>query len=715
MKNYFKSVSLFLFVYFLSTVSVFGDELVNNWPREISAPEGVVVVYQPQPESLVGNVIKARAAIGIELKKRKEPIYGTVWFEAIIDTDRQERTATIEKIIVKQVRFPTQNKKKEKRLIEVLEAEIPKWDFTIHIDQLMSSLNLKKKHTDIPNIIFEPSPALLVMIDGDAQLVKVPDSPLQRVVNSPYTILFSAKDKMYYLNADTEHWYISKELQGRWMYTQDVPEGISKLAPKSKQSETADPEGTVPKIIVQTIPSELISSTGPAHFKPIEDTSLMYMNNTDSDVFQDTATKDYFVLLSGRWFKSKDLNGPWSSLASRDLPADFKKISKDSPMGTVLYAVSGSEIAQDAVLDTQIPQTSKIARNYSKMSVKYDGKPKFERIKGTNLKYAVNSITPVIEVHDTYYACDNAVWFVSDSPTGVWKVAIEVPKEIYSIPPSSPLYKVTFVKIYLVTDDTVYVGYTVGYEGTYVQDDTVVYGTGYNYSGWYDGGYYYYPRPLTWWLHARWNPRTGFRFGDSFSDAPFDIPRNGGDWYHSGVEGTITKRGYDQSYQRQNRAGYRTAYSAGRKKLGGKQRNAYKKVAASDKNMELRYNTPLKRTQKSRASQRKNNVYSDREGNVHRRVESGWEARTKEGWKSDAQRQAKSKERRQQVNKEMQDSKLRRAEVNRKMNSEKVRRKKVKVQAQRRQNLQRSYNNRRRGASRARASGRMRGRMRGRR
>ncbi len=110
----------------------------------------------------------------------------------------------------------------------------------------------------------------------------------------------------------------------------------------------------------------------------------------------------------------------------------------------------------------------------------------------------------MIHVDNKYYACDEAVWFVAGKATGPWQVATSVPDEIYTIPPESPIYHVTFVRVYNATDDVVYVGYTEGYTNTYVYNTTIVYGTGYWYPGWY--GRYYYPRPATWGFHVRWNP-----------------------------------------------------------------------------------------------------------------------------------------------------------------------------------------------------------------
>ena len=65
----------------------------------------------------------------------------------------------------------------------------------------------------------------------------------------------------------------------------------------------------------------------------------------------------------------------------------------------------------------------------------------------------------------SYYAAQVGIWFTAPSLHGPWAVATSVPAVIYSIPPSSPLYSLTFVQIYGFTPTVVYEGYTPGYLG----------------------------------------------------------------------------------------------------------------------------------------------------------------------------------------------------------------------------------------------------------
>ena len=327
---------------------------------------------------------------------------------------------------------------------------------------------------------------------------------------------------------------------------------------------------------------------------------------------------------------------------SAELSEDFAKIPEDSEMAMVRYAVPGTEEASEAVLDAQMPQTAVVDRNKASLTVEYDGEPKFEAVEGTKLTYVVNTATPVIAVAGSFYAVDEAIWFVADKPTGKWVVATEVPGEIYTIPAESPLYYVTFVRVYSYTPEVVYVGYTQGYTNVYVYHGTIVYGTGYWYPGWY--GRYYYPRPSTWGFHVRYNPHRGWSFGLSYSTGPFTFHIGRRGWYRGGWWGPSRYRSYRRGYRHGRRSGYRAGYRAGR------QQSARNNIYRSQRNQQ-RTRPPEKQNRPTNQSRpdtmRANNVYSDRNGDVHRKTDKGWEQRTDKGWSQDST-QTKAKNTQQQ-------------------------------------------------------------------
>jgi hypothetical protein len=143
--------------------------------------------------------------------------------------------------------------------------------------------------------------------------------------------------------------------------------------------------------------------------------------------------------------------------------------------------VPGTPQAQEALLHAQVPQQGTLSRASAQLDVRYGGEPKFEPIPGTTLYYAVNTSVDVIRVGDAYYACWQGAWFRAPTPTGPWTLADSVPPVVYTIPPSSPLYPVTYVRVYAATPTTVTFYYTAGYTMTYVSGGVVVYGTGWYY------------------------------------------------------------------------------------------------------------------------------------------------------------------------------------------------------------------------------------------
>ena len=78
-----------------------------SWPQELVGENGgVVIIYQPQVEVFTGNNLEARAAVSVKSSQTGDtPVFGAVWIEAKLDTDRDTRTAVIRDIEVSDVRI----------------------------------------------------------------------------------------------------------------------------------------------------------------------------------------------------------------------------------------------------------------------------------------------------------------------------------------------------------------------------------------------------------------------------------------------------------------------------------------------------------------------------------------------------------------------------------------------------------------------------------
>ena len=107
------------------------QEEQGGWPRGIIVPEGEIVVYQPQPDSLAGDRARARAAVAVTPTGSDVAAFGTVWFVSRLATDRDNRTAEILETKVLRVGFPNATEEQKESLSRILEREIPKWELEI--------------------------------------------------------------------------------------------------------------------------------------------------------------------------------------------------------------------------------------------------------------------------------------------------------------------------------------------------------------------------------------------------------------------------------------------------------------------------------------------------------------------------------------------------------------------------------------------------------
>ena len=244
------------------------------------------------------------------------------------------------------------------------------------------------------------------------------------------------------------------------------------------------PLAAPPIIYVSTTPTELLETSGVANLLSINGTDLLYVSNTDQAIFYYLDDANYYVLISGRWFKCPSLYGPWTFVPSATLPADFKKIPPDSPKSNVLLSVAGTPQAQEAVIASTIPQTATVYRDKAKLTVEYIGGPSFVRHPGhlAGLRRQHGHARHHGEREILLRLPGRGVVRGERAPTGPWTVATSVPAAIYTIPPTCPIHYVTYAYVYGYTPTVVYVGYTPGYMGVVVAPGgVVVYGTGYVY------------------------------------------------------------------------------------------------------------------------------------------------------------------------------------------------------------------------------------------
>jgi hypothetical protein len=597
----------------------------DPWPRTIKAQGMDIMIYQPQIESWDGTELKSHAAVAVTPMGSNQPSFGVIWLTARTQVDKENETVFLDDLKITRGQFPKSENQGEE-IVEVLRKQLPTETKTISLGRLEANLAISEAvkggkvqpvKNDPPKIIFSSWPSILILVDGQPALREVSYSNFMRVVNTPALIVVDKSTGQYYLHLLKE-WMQADQIQGPWAISINPPSSLDDLEDRFSGEvdllngdENTKLSAEQVRVYVSTTPAELVQTQGTPDLVPIENTELLYVRNTSSQIFMDMEDQYYYVLISGRWFRTESLrDGPWAYVPGEDLPEDFAKIPENHPSGAVLASVPGTEQAREAMIANSIPQTAQVRRDEASLDVKYDDEPKFEPIEGTALSYAVNTDTPVIQVDsDRYYAVDKGVWFVSDSPEGPWQVATSVPSEIYTIPVSSPLYYVTNVRVYGATPDYVNVGYTPGYYGTVVDPSgVVVYGTGYDYRPYIGSTWYSYPRTYGYGAGLSYGAATGFAFGftSGLATGVWAHPRWGPTSYWRNADINRVSFNHANVYNRWGRNAvvrrsypYSSGYARGYRDAGT--------------------NVTRQRTTVN------NNVFSTRDGQLYRNTNRGWD------------------------------------------------------------------------------------------
>src|SRR5258708_31188972 len=124
MRSFLKKMALLSCAAFLYNI-VSAQE---DWPKTISASDGTIIkIYQPQPDSFAGNLLKSRSAISLLEKGNSDPVFGTLWSTSKVETDRDTRQVAIDSISISAIKIPADTNKNSLDLIKsTLESELPK-------------------------------------------------------------------------------------------------------------------------------------------------------------------------------------------------------------------------------------------------------------------------------------------------------------------------------------------------------------------------------------------------------------------------------------------------------------------------------------------------------------------------------------------------------------------------------------------------------------
>lgn len=483
MNTYFARLSHFVLLTTLAgSLTANAESADPGWPRVFKQGGKQLTVYQPQVDYWHGYTnLHFRCAIAVKGVSAQEK-FGVAEVDALTIADQGARIVAIVPL-KRELRFAGVQEPELTSLRQAAEQLNPPGHVTtLSLDRVIAYLDPAREpvqpavelNLNPPQIVSSTTPAILLNFMGQPQLQPVAPgrTDLLFAVNINWDVLYDTASKQYFL-LNGKGWLTAPDaLQGPWVPARTLPASLYSLPADANWAEArgqlpGKPAKVAPIVFATTQPAELILTDGQPSYQPVRGTQLLRVNNTASVLFLDTGDSKFYFLVAGRWFRGGSLNGPWSA-ASQDLPSDFAQIPSDDPAAFVKASVPGTREAADAVLLASIPSTITVNLTDPPVKVTYSGAPQFVVIPSTTVEYAINTPNSVLLAGGKYYCCDQGVWFVSAAATGPWSFCSSVPQVIYTIPPTCPVYNVTYVVVQSSTPTTVVYSQTAGYSGQYV-------------------------------------------------------------------------------------------------------------------------------------------------------------------------------------------------------------------------------------------------------
>lgn len=655
-----------------------------GWPRQLTDQGNTLILYQPQVDDWNNfKELDWRMAFSLTPAGGEEIVgIATLHSDTAIDDD--SKMVTLMNLKVENISFPSLDAERAAKMGQVVRTFLPP-SVTISLYRLVASVPQNEPASgvplknDPPQIFVSYKPAILLDVDGQPVRAPIENTNLEAVVNTHWRLFFDKPQSSYFLLVG-QQWLRSSELPSHWSAAA-LPADMAILPGKPGWDDlkavipppAAPARAVIPAVFYSEKPAEVILFDGQPQFVQVEGTRLKYAQNTSSYVFLYAPTKHYYYLTAGRWYAASSLSGPWT-FATTNLPEDFANIPSESPIGDVLASVPGTGEAKDAVLLAQVPTEMVVNPTAAAAQAKatYSGEPQFKPIEGTSLSYAANTPDKVIKVGDIYYLCLQGVWFLSPNPQGPWKTAPSVPQVIYTIPPSSPVYNVTYVTQTTTPSGEVQASHTAGYLGAFVLGAAVgaivANGTGYYYPPYvYIPRYVYppvyYPRPPTYgplvYATPYYNTRTGAYgvaqtaygpYGSATRTASYNPytgtstrTASGSTYYGSGSAGqaynpytgtyAATRQGSSPTAQWGSSVitrGNQAAYTQHRTTAQG----TVASIQGSDGGRAVGANTVYGKGAIGRTAS--GDLYAGKDGNVYRNTGNGWQKYDNGNWKTEA-------------------------------------------------------------------------------
>src|SRR5262249_53376388 len=198
-------------------------------------------------------------------------------------------------------------------LVDAIVSGIPDVERVIALDRVLASVDrsqiVPKSVADVkadpPKIFYSTRPAVLVNFDGDPIWSPIKDNNLKFAVNTNWDVFLDESSKTYYLRNDRV-WLKAAAIGGPWTAAGTLPASFSKLPNDEnwKDVKTALPgaasAGVGTSVLVSTSPAELILIKGAPAYVAVTGTRLLWVSNTDADVFRLGKDGAVYYLVAGR-------------------------------------------------------------------------------------------------------------------------------------------------------------------------------------------------------------------------------------------------------------------------------------------------------------------------------------------------------------------------------------------------------------------------------
>jgi hypothetical protein len=209
---------------------------------------------------------------------------------------------------------------------------------------------------------------------------------------------------------------------------------LAYLDPAQQQLQPAvDLNLEPPKIFYSDKPAILIFFQGEPQLLAVDPTKkdLMFVANTNWDLFYDTAGQNYYLLNQESWLTTKNVAaGPW--VPATTLPAGLSSLPADDNWADVRKQVPGKPVKNfPVVLTSTVPAELILTQ----------GTPSYSPIVGTKLLRVTNTDAPLfLHTGDgNSYFLTAGRWFRASSLNGPWSSAsTTLPVDFSQIPENDP-------------------------------------------------------------------------------------------------------------------------------------------------------------------------------------------------------------------------------------------------------------------------------------